>query len=656
MCDHSCIYKLVVKSVDLFPTYSLKLYRNGDLMYNSTVSTSSNTSSSGSSFAYGTQNTEDTGSLLPGLAPIFTPMLPGGLSEDLILEGAAASSMSAYLDPSSEGDRFMISTAAWTTDRPASVESGSDSQTHQCQDILLGQSTAASTVGTVGVDPLVNIGLTLRPRSTTPVMAEIPEADSILRVRTRSASDVAGDAVAASAAIVNQNNRQMRQLEAAGASSQSNWSYFGYGTLGADTFRYVPGFSNAVIMGNGNVHYGSGHGDTINLSSISFYSTSMNLASAQGGGVVFNPGNGLRVFDSIQFSNGTQMLFEGIDRIRFAEGIVNLAVTPNDPLFSQQWNLHMMGVHNAWRFTQGSSQVMVGVQDTGLGFNSQGAIHPDFDTTNIAGISSNIEDDYFRTFLDSGYGPRTTSHGTSVHGIIGAQSNNGLGMSGINWNSQVVNIDVLDGNPGDLSLAQATQSMINYATQQGTRLVINMSLGGRGGIDPAFEQVVATNQNSALFVISAGNDDQSELSNPGSLAARYSNVIAVGASWGTNDIDGNPRVPGTRISYPGWWGSNYGTGLTLMAPSEVIAPTANRVNGDVQFGYTGGFNGTSAAAPNVAGVASLVWSANSGLSASSVRRILEQTAHDLGDPGYDLVYGHGFVNADAAVRQALVYA
>lgn len=140
MHDHSCIYKLVVKSVDLFPTYSLKLYRNGDLMYNSTVSSSNNTSSSGSSFTYGTQNTEDTGSLLPGLAPIFTPMLPGGLSEDLILERAAASSMSIYLDPSSEGDRFMISTAAWTTDRPASVESGSDSQTHQCQGILLSNS------------------------------------------------------------------------------------------------------------------------------------------------------------------------------------------------------------------------------------------------------------------------------------------------------------------------------------------------------------------------------------------------------------------------------------------------------------------------------------------------------------------------------------
>ena len=67
----------------------------------------------------------------------------------------------------------------------------------------------------------------------------------------------------------------------------------------------------------------------------------------------------------------------------------------------------------------------------------------------------------------------------------------------------------------------------------------------------------------------------------------------------------------------------------------------------------GGFNGTSAATPNVTGVASLVWSANPNLSATQVKQILSQTAYDLSVPGYDTVYGSGFVNADAAVRRAM---
>ncbi|MGA7934584.1 MAG: S8 family serine peptidase, partial [Kovacikia sp.] len=229
-----------------------------------------------------------------------------------------------------------------------------------------------------------------------------------------------------------------------------------------------------------------------------------------------------------------------------------------------------------------------------------------------------------------------------------------IGMSGINWNSRVFAIDVLDGNANDQSLATATQNMINDANSHGQRLVINMSLGG-GSIDQAFQNLIANNQNNALFVIASGNDDNSSLSYPASLASQYNNVIAVGASWGRTDWYGNTTTPGDRITYSGWWGSNYGTGLTLMAPSEVIATNATRNSstGAVSFGFDTRFNGTSAATPNVTGVASLVWSANSSLSAVQVRQILSQTAVDLGTPGYDTTTGNGMVNADAAVRRAM---
>jgi hypothetical protein len=419
------------------------------------------------------------------------------------------------------------------------------------------------------------------------------------------------------------------------------------GTFGADTFRPSSGIARTAISGNGNVDFVSGARDVLDLSNIFSTSVSLNLASVTGGGVAFDLGTGMRLFDAINFSDGRQILFEGIDSIRFADGVRDLFIAPNDPLFNQQWNLHMMGVHNAWRFTTGSTNVAIGVQDTGLGIDSNGGIHPDLRSDNTTS-NSETRDDFFYTHL----GVSDTSHGTAVQGIIAAATNNGVGLSGINWNSPVINLDVLGDNLGDLSLESATRDMINTALSRGQRLIINMSLEG-DAINPALEQLIAQYQDSVLFVIAAGNNDRNSLSYPASLAQRFSNVIAVGASWGQQDRNGNARIPGTRISYPDWWGSNYGGGLSLMAPSEVITTDAVQDFSGVTFRLDQDFNGTSAAAPNVAGVASLVWSINPNLTATQVHHILQQTATDLGIPGRDLEYGNGFVNADAAVRRAI---
>ncbi len=415
------------------------------------------------------------------------------------------------------------------------------------------------------------------------------------------------------------------------------------GTLAADTFNYTPGYSYTVFSGNGNVDFGVGGYDVLNLSNILSSNVTLNLAGINGTGALFDLGNGTRVFDDITLSNGNQILFEGIDSILFSDRVINLSTVPNDPLFNQQWNLTMMGVQNAWRFTTGSNAVMIGVEDSGLGMNSVGNIHPDLRAPIV--VDPNLADD----FGDS------TSHGTSVEGIISAISNNGIGISGINWNSPIAQVDVIPGNDfGDRTTAQATQELIAQAASRGQRLVINLSLSSTD-ISPAFEQLVANHQNDVLFVIASGNENASAISYPAELASRYSNVIAVGASWGNQDTSGNAKVPGTRISYPGvaGWGSNYGRGLTLMGPSEVLATRATHSLFGTTFDYNPDFDGTSAATPNVTGVASLVWSANPNLTATQVQQVLSQTAYDLGAPGYDLTYGHGFVNADAAVRRAI---
>jgi serine protease len=408
------------------------------------------------------------------------------------------------------------------------------------------------------------------------------------------------------------------------------------GTLRADTFNFQSGFNRTIYFGNGNVDYGSGARDLLNLSEIASTSVTTNYADNLKGGVVYNTGKGNSLYDAITLGDGSEILFQGIETIQFKDKTVNLSVTPNDPLFNQQWDLHITGVHDAWRFTQGNDQVAIGIADTGLGANSNG-IHPDLRSTTF--VANNYFDE-----------SATYSHGTRVEGTIAAASNNGVGIAGINSISPVEMIDVVGGDSGDYDLVQATQALIDGAS--GRTLVVNLSLSG--GNSPAFEKLVADNKDKVLFVIASGNQNQKTIASPASLAQNNENVLAIGSSFGTQDSYGNPTTPGDGISYKDWWGYNSGPGLTLMAPSEFIATSATRADASAtyEFGYYDRFNGTSASAAVVTGIASLALSTNPNLTAGQIKTILSETAYDLGAAGYDTVYGYGLVNADAAVRRA----
>ncbi|MDJ0674595.1 MAG: S8 family serine peptidase [Calothrix sp. MO_167.B42] len=415
------------------------------------------------------------------------------------------------------------------------------------------------------------------------------------------------------------------------------------GTLSADTFTFESGFSTTVIFGNGNVDFGQGSRDVIDLSHISSTTVSFSYANTPGGGVIYDAGGGNSLYDVITLDDGSKIYFQGVDAIQFADTTIELSVVPNDPLFGEQWNLHMMGVHNAWRFTTGSEQVIIGVEDTGLAVDANGNSHPDLQNS-IVDTNNYVAE------------PSHVSHGTSVQSISSAQTNNELGISGINWVSPNYQVDVVGGDEGDFSLADATQLLIDQA--QGKPLIINLSLTGGDSI----EELVQNNPDNVLFVIAAGNDNQDSLASPANLARKYDNVIAVGAVWGDRDWFGNPQTPGQRTSYDDGWGSNYGDGLTGVAGAEVPAADASTNesgSADFDYGYysdepdTDPFFGTSAAASQTSGIASLVWSANPDLTAGQVKDILSSTAYDLGEPGYDTEYGHGLFNADAAVRAAI---
>jgi serine protease len=449
------------------------------------------------------------------------------------------------------------------------------------------------------------------------------------------------------------------------------------GTLGADELVYESTIQTTFVSGNGNIDFGNGKRDTLSFGTISSTQATFNWATAFGGGVVENSGNGNRLFDAITLSDGKQIFFEGIEKVVFADKTLDLTnlditnssngtntkatVTTNDEKFAQQWDLHITGVHNAWRFTTGSAGVLIGIEDSGLGVNSSGVTHPDLRSTIFSG----------NNYIDES---TDYSHGNLVQSTLAATSNNGLGIAGINWNSPVMHIDVLgntvngkyQADAGDKTLAEATQELINQANKQQQKLIINLSLVG--GSNDAFQQLIANNQDKALFVIASGNDDVGEVSSPASFAQNYGNVMSVGASWGNKDWYGNTKNLGERVSYtnPKWWGSNYASDaainsglrpLTLMAPNEFMAASANQNGANTAtFSYNDKFNGTSASTAIASGIASLVWSANTSLSSSQIRAILSETAYDLGTPGYDKFYGNGFINADAAVRRALAIA
>ncbi len=172
-----------------------------------------------------------------------------------------------------------------------------------------------------------------------------------------------------------------------------------------------------------------------------------------------------------------------------------------------------------------------------------------------------------------------TTHGTMVAGVLGATGNNGIGIAGVNWYSQILPIQALtDDSYGD---SITVSNAIHYAVDQGSD-VISISLG-TGQQDPYIREAVeyATDHN-VLVVASSGNDGCNCISYP----ANYPEVIAVGA------LDRN-NVPASF--------SNYGRNLDILAPGENMT-SSYWTAGNPTSSYAGNIAGTSFAAPFMSGL------------------------------------------------------
>jgi thermitase len=289
------------------------------------------------------------------------------------------------------------------------------------------------------------------------------------------------------------------------------------------------------------------------------------------------------------------------------------AFIPNDALYTNQYGPQIIQAPAAWDYSQGNSNVIVAVIDSGADF-----AHPDLQGKLIAGY------DYVNGDSDP---TDDLGHGTHVAGIIAANFNNAAGVASIGANVKVLVMKVLNSsNTG--SYSNFARAIVD-ATDRGAR-IINLSLGGLSASTTLQDAVRYAWQHNVLVVAAAGNNGQNTLFYP----AAYPEVLAVTMTDSKDAFNTN---------------SNYGDWVDLAAPGTSIRSTY----------WSGGLStyasmtGTSMATPHVAGVAALILSTRS-MSNREVRDILLATADDKGATGRDNYYGYGRVNALRAVQQALL--
>ena len=283
------------------------------------------------------------------------------------------------------------------------------------------------------------------------------------------------------------------------------------------------------------------------------------------------------------------------------------------------WGFNRIGLNQVRAINAGSSQVVVAVVDTGIDLS-----HPDLTQQLVPGINT----------LPNASGPDDDhGHGTHVAGVIAARPYQGRGLVGIAPRCRLMPIKVLD-REGKGATDDIVAGIV-WAVNNGAR-VINLSLGGTGGSRALREAVDYAIAKDVLLVAAMGNQGENLQEYP----AGYPGVIAVGAS------DESDQKAGF---------SNTGSWISVCAPGENILSTlptrpVHVVKNEGKQMYYDWMDGTSMAAPFVAGVAALLRAQYPTLSAQAIKQRLEKTADDLGSAGYDEEFGFGCINAARALR------
>ncbi len=320
---------------------------------------------------------------------------------------------------------------------------------------------------------------------------------------------------------------------------------------------------------------------------------------------------------------------DALKTFKNADGILNVqpnyilhatSTYPNDTYFANGslWGLHNTGQNDgsydadidapeAWDTIHDACDIIVAVVDSGVDYN-----HPDLapnmwtDANGYHGYDFCTCSDYYCTNSSKSRDPYPLDdhgHGTHCAGIIGAKGNNSTGITGVCWNAKIMALKFL--NYAGYGKTSDAIAAIGYAVNNGAK-ILNNSWGGGGYSEELENAIEAANDANVLFIAAAGNSDNNNDANP-VYPTTYdcSNIISVMAT-DRSDV---------RSVWPPYYtaSSNYGaTSVDLGAPGTDILST---VPGNAYRFY----QGTSMAAPHVAGACALVWAANPNLTHLQVK-------------------------------------
>jgi RHS repeat-associated protein len=304
-------------------------------------------------------------------------------------------------------------------------------------------------------------------------------------------------------------------------------------------------------------------------------------------------------------------------QVQFAEPNFLIAkedVNPNDPRFQEQWALNNTGqdsgqfgsdirARSAWDKTKGALSTVVAVIDSGIDFT-----HPDLTnnqwTNPLPGVEGDVHGWDF--VANNGEIKDEQGHGTAVAGIIAAEGNNGLGVTGVMWRAGLMSLRVLD-NTGTGDVGDAVEA-IDYAVAHGAQ-VINLSWGTTGESIALKEAIERAIKRNVVVVCSAGNNGQDLDASPYYPASfGMKELIAVAAT------DNHDQL----ASWSNWGARN----VMVGAPGTNILTT--------QRG--GGYwrvTGTSAAAPIVSGIAGLLKTLNPAANTAAISRAISKSARQI---------------------------
>lgn len=293
--------------------------------------------------------------------------------------------------------------------------------------------------------------------------------------------------------------------------------------------------------------------------------------------------------------------------LEFAErDMIVMPESSDDPYYSSAWHLPKINAPLAWNVTDGNG-VTIAILDSGVD-----PAHPDLAAKLVPGY--NFYDNNTNT-VDV-YG-----HGTKVAGAAAALTNNAVGVAGVAGASRIMPLRI-SSTTGGATYSNMARA-VTWAADNGAK-VANISYQSVSGSSTVHSAAQYMKGKGGLTVVAAGNTGVEQTFTPSDT------LISVSATSSSDAL-------------ASW--SSYGSYVDVAAPGTGIWTT---VNGG---GY-GAVNGTSFASPVTAGVVALMMAANASLGPADIEKLLFSTALDLGSAGVDKQYGHGRIDAAAAVQAA----